>query len=110
MASIFRWRQDGVPRATQPAPPRTDEDVRAALRLLPRYRVLLFNDDHNSMDHVVVALMRTVPQLGVEGAVRVMLEAHTRGQAVVIVCPKETAEFYCEKLAQYGLTSAIEPD
>jgi ATP-dependent Clp protease adaptor protein ClpS len=110
MPSIFRWRQSGVPRATQPAPPRTDEDVRSALRLLPRYRVLLFNDDHNSMDHVVVALVSAVPHLGFEGAVRVMLEAHTHGQALVIICPKETAEFYREKLEQYGLTSTIEPD
>jgi ATP-dependent Clp protease adaptor protein ClpS len=110
MASIFRWRQTDVTRAAQPAPPRTDESVRQALLLLPRYRVLLYNDDYNSMDHVVVALVRTVPQLGVEGAVRVMLDAHTHGQATVIVCPKETAEFYRERLEQHGLTSTIEPD
>jgi ATP-dependent Clp protease adaptor protein ClpS len=54
--------------------------------------------------------VRTIPQIGIEGAVRVMLEAHTHGQAVVIVCPKETAEFYRERLEQLGLTSTIEPD
>src|SRR5690242_20235206 len=110
MASIFRAHPTVITRSAQPAPPRTEEDVRQALRLLPRYRVLLFNDDFNSMDHVVMALVRTVPVLGVEGAVRVMLAAHTQGQALVIVCPKETAEFYREKLEHYGLTSTIEPD
>jgi ATP-dependent Clp protease adaptor protein ClpS len=110
MPSIFRRRQMLITRAAQPAPPRTDEDVRQALRLLPRYRVLLFNDDYHTMDHVVVALVRSVPQLGVEDAVRIMLEAHTNGQAVVIICPKETAECYREKLEQHGLTSTIEPD
>ena len=110
MPSIFRWLQADSPRAVEPAPPRTDEDVQQALLLLPRYRVLLFNDDHNTMDDVVMALVRSVPQLGVERAVRVMLEAHTSGQALVIVCPRETAELYRERLEQQGLNSTIEPD
>ena len=109
MPSIFRRRTWQAPIGTQPAPPRTDEDIRAALRQIPHYRVLLYNDDHNSMDHVVVALVRTVPQLSVEEAVRVMLEAHTNGIAQVVVCPKETAEFYREGLEHNGLTSTIEP-
>jgi ATP-dependent Clp protease adaptor protein ClpS len=110
MPSIFRWLQSDSPRAVEPAPPRTDQDVEQALRLLPRYRVLLFNDDYNTMDQVVMALVRSVPQLGVDAAVRVMLEAHNNGQALVVVCPKETAEFYRERLEEHGLTSTIEPD
>ncbi len=55
------------------------------------------------------ALLRTVPRLSVDQAMGVMLEAHTQGVATVIVCPKETAEFYREGLEQHGLTSAIEP-
>lgn len=109
MPSIFRWHASQAPRAAQPAPPRTDEDVRLALRQLPHYRVLLHNDDHNSMDHVVMALLRIVARLTTEQAVSVMLEAHTEGVATVIVCPKETAEFYREGLERYGLTSTIEP-
>ena len=94
---------------TQPARPRTEEDVRSALRQLPRYRVLLHNDDVNSMDHVVSALLRVVPRLTVEDAVRVMLDAHLSGIAEVIVCPKEVAEFYRDGLERHGLTSTIEP-
>lgn len=91
------------------AAPRTDEEVRQVLRLLPRYRVLLFNDDVHAMDEVVLALVRVVPSLGPQGAMRVMLGAHTHGSAEVIICPKEQAEYYRERLDGYGLTCTIEP-
>lgn len=109
-------RPDDAPRRTtsavwhvRAAAPRTDEEVRQVLRLLPRYRVLLFNDDIHAMDEVVLALLRVVPSLGIEGATQVMLEAHTHGSAEVIICPKEQAEYYRERLEGFGLTSTIEP-
>jgi len=43
-------------------------------------------------------------------ATEIMLEAHNNGVAVVIVVPREHAEFYCEQLRQHGLTSSIEPE
>ena len=89
--------------------PRTDEEVRQLLQLLPRYRVLLYNDDYNAMDYVVVVLLRTVPSLTEEVAVRIMLDAHLHGVAEVIICLKEQAEHYREGLEQRGLTSTIEP-
>ena len=79
-------------------------------RLLPPYRVLLHNDDYNSMDYVVRALLRTVPSLSVRAAEDIMLEAHLRGVALVIVCPKELAELYCERLTGFGLTATMEPE
>lgn len=108
MAGLFGRGAGRVP-ASRGAAPRTDEDVKQLLRLLPRYRVLLHNDDHNSMDRVVLALVRTITGMGVEQAVRIMLEAHTTGCAQVIVCLKELAEHYRESLERYGLTSTIEP-
>jgi ATP-dependent Clp protease adaptor protein ClpS len=86
----------------------TETLQREITRLLPPYRVLLHNDDYNSMTHVVRALLRSVPSLSVEDAERIMMEAHTHGAAQVIVCPKERAEFYCERLASYGLTATME--
>lgn len=88
----------------------TSQDVEQLLRLLPRYRVLLHNDDVNSMDFVVHALLRTVQRLSVDEAIKIMLEAHLQGKASVVVCPKETAEFYRAGLESYGLTSTIEPE
>jgi ATP-dependent Clp protease adaptor protein ClpS len=88
----------------------TSQDVEQLLRLLPRYRVLLHNDDVNSMDFVVHALLRTVQRLTVDEAIKIMLEAHVHGKALVVICPKETAEFYRDGLESYGLTSTIEPE
>lgn len=109
MPLFFHNRPRLIVSSVQPALPRTDEEVRMALRQLPHYRVILHNDDYNAMDHVVLALVRTVPQLNPQRATAVMLEAHLHGVADVIICPKETAEFYREGLEQYGLTSTIEP-
>ena len=79
-------------------------------KLAPRYRVLLHNDDFNPMEHVVQALLQTVPSLTQPQAVDIMMEAHTNGIALVITCAQEHAEFYCETLKNHGLTSTIEPD
>lgn len=76
----------------------------------PRYRVLLHNDDFNSMEYVVQTLMQTVAGMTQPQAVDIMMEAHTNGLALVITCTLEHAEFYCETLKNHGLSSTIEPD
>ena len=76
----------------------------------PRYRVLLHNDDFNSMEYVVEVLLKTVTSLTTPQAVNIMMEAHTNGIALVIICAQEHAEFYSETLKMHGLTSTIEPD
>jgi len=76
----------------------------------PQYKVLLHNDPHNSMEHVVEVLLMTIPRLQPPMAISIMMQAHTAGVAVVIVCAQEHAEFYCEQLKSHGLTSTIEPD
>lgn len=88
----------------------TIEKRSTARKLAPRYRVLLHNDDFNSMEHVVQTLMKTVPSLTQPQAVNIMMEAHNSGTALVITCAQEHAEFYCETLKMHGLTSTIEPD
>jgi ATP-dependent Clp protease adaptor protein ClpS len=84
-------------------------DEETIRRLVPPYRVVLHNDDHNSMDHVVRALRRCVPSLTIEEAVEIMFAAHNHGQATVIECPKEAAEHYRSCLESSGLTATIEP-
>ncbi len=79
-------------------------------KLAPRYRVLLHNDDFNSMEYVVQVLLQAVPSITQPQAVSIMMEAHTNGIALVITCAQEHAEFYCETLKNHGLTSTIEPD
>ena len=94
---------------TSPTLPSTDFDEDVLTRLLPPYRVILHNDAHNSMDHVVRSLLRCVQSLGTEDAVAIMVTAHENGQATVIECPREAAEHYRDALESCGLTATIEP-
>ncbi|MFN0145550.1 MAG: ATP-dependent Clp protease adaptor ClpS [Dehalococcoidia bacterium] len=92
-----------MPTTTTP-----DVDIEAIKRLLPPWAVILHNDEHNSMDHVVLSLLRCVPPLSPDEAVEIMFMAHEHGQAVVTACPKETAEHYRNRLESCGLTATIE--
>jgi len=76
---------------------------------IPRYRVLLHNDDRNSMDHVVRSLMR-VFRFGLPECERIMLEGHQKGVALCIVEPLEQAELHRDQLAALSLTATIEPE
>ena len=95
---------------TSPADPGTETgiDVEKLKKLFPPFRVVLHNDHHNSMDHVVRSLMKSVPSLGRDEATHIMMEAHHHGQATVIVCRKEEAELYRDRLQSCGLTATIE--
>ncbi|MDA0815718.1 MAG: ATP-dependent Clp protease adaptor ClpS [Chloroflexi bacterium] len=84
-----------------------EADVRSIEETLPPYVVILHNDDHNTMEHVVRALLLSVPELETERAVEVMLTAHEHGQADVIACPLERAELYRDRLQSRGLTATI---
>ncbi len=88
----------------------TEKSIRQRARLLPPYKVILFNDDYNDMDYVVAVLLQTINNLSQQEAEIIMLTAHLTGSAVVVVCPKEIAEYYQEQLLGYGLTATIEPD
>jgi ATP-dependent Clp protease adaptor protein ClpS len=88
----------------------TEELQRLRAQLFPPYKVILFNDDYNEMNYVVAALLHAVNCLSMQEAERIMLTAHLSGSAIVIVCPKETAEYYQERLLSYGLTATIEPE
>jgi ATP-dependent Clp protease adaptor protein ClpS len=88
----------------------TEEIKRLRVKLLPPYKVILFNDDYNDMDYVVFVLLHTINNLSQQEAEYIMLTTHLTGSAVVVVCPKETAEYYQERLLGYGLTATIEPE
>ena len=106
------WRPTAAAPSAPTAPTRpetpTRPDDEQRTHLLPPYKVLLHNDDVNSMDHVVRSLMRSVPGIGRAAAMRIMLEAHLTGVALVTVCPLELAELYRDRLESCGLTATIE--
>jgi ATP-dependent Clp protease adaptor protein ClpS len=85
------------PKASQPAP-----------RLLPPWKVLLHNDDQNSMDQVV-EIIYTLTPLNREQALARMQEAHNAGSALLLVTHRERAELYLEQFQSCRLTVTIEP-
>lgn len=104
------------PFASSPAPtrpsqaPSVRDDDSMRRRILPPYKVILHNDDHNPMDHVVQSLRKSVPGMSLSRAAAVMWEAHVNGKAVVLACPLELAELYQQRLLSCGLTATIERD
>ncbi|MBN1672477.1 MAG: ATP-dependent Clp protease adaptor ClpS [Kiritimatiellae bacterium] len=79
----------------------------AATRHEDIYQVILHNDDHNTMDHVVGALMCVF--LHPQGlAIKIMMEAHTRGKAVAEVEGETSARLHRDQLQSYSLTATLE--
>ncbi len=76
---------------------------------LPPFRVILHNDDVNTMDHVVLTIRKLTPLTQIE-AIERTLEAHETGCAVLLVTHRERAELYCEQFATFKLTVTCEPD
>jgi ATP-dependent Clp protease adaptor protein ClpS len=93
--------------STETAP---KEKTRHRMTTEPPYKVILHNDDYTPMEHVVAVLRKVIPRMGLKRAVSIMLEAHTKGKAVVTKCHKELAELYQEGLKAEGLIATIEPD
>ena len=76
---------------------------------IPRYKVLLHNDDVNTMDHVVKVLMR-VFKFKQEQCEAIMMEAHHNGVALCTIEPLEQAELHRDQLISFSLISTIEPE
>lgn len=75
---------------------------------LPPYRVLLHNDDVNTVEHVIVAIVQ-LTTLTAEEAIERTIEAHETGVALLLVTHRERAELYQEQFTSLKLTVTIEP-
>ncbi len=87
-----------------------DEDVRARLRALPPYKVVVLDCSCHTFDDVEQALCRTIPGMTRSKAHQHAWEIHTTGASIVARAPKERAEHYQEQLAARGLRVTIEAD
>lgn len=84
-------------------------DVARNSTLLPLFKVLLHNDDVNSMEHVVKVLMK-VFRFNRARSEKIMLEAHRVGLALCTIEPLEQAELHRDQLQSFSLTATIEPE
>lgn len=76
---------------------------------LPPYRVILHNDDVNTFEHVIHAILKLTPLKEPE-AVKCTIEAHETGTSLLLVTHKERAELYVEQFASLSLTVTCEAD
>ncbi len=88
--------------------PKSEPVLERTAAHIPIYRVLLHNDDHNTMEHVVKTLMK-VFRFGQPESERIMLEAHRSGVALCTIEPLEQAELHRDQLWSFSLIASIEP-
>jgi len=98
--------------ATATAPPKSETKKVPKKRppgLMPRWKVLLHNDDKNDYHFVINTIVELTTLNDQEATLR-MLEAHQTGVALLLTTHKERAELYQEQFASKGLTVTIEPE
>jgi ATP-dependent Clp protease adapter protein ClpS len=71
------------------------------------YRVTLFNDDFHTVDEVVGQIIKALG-CTLDVAVDIMLQAHTRGSAVVIIAEQATADRVAMILREILLVVSVE--
>jgi ATP-dependent Clp protease adaptor protein ClpS len=74
---------------------------------IPLYKVLLHNDDVNTMEHVIKALMH-VFKFDRSKCEMIMIEAHRNGMALCTIEPFEQAELHRDQLIAFSLVATIE--
>lgn len=68
---------------------------------IPRYHVLLWNDDDHTYEYVIVMLKELFGH-PVEVGFQLAEQVHTQGKAVVCTTTKERAEFKRDQIHAYG--------
>jgi ATP-dependent Clp protease adaptor protein ClpS len=109
---IERMAQEGqqvvVDVEAKPADKPRPVEPRNKPRNLPPFKVLLHNDDVNSVDHVIASILR-LTNLAPEEALLRTLEAHHTGVALLLTTHRERAELYIDQFASLQLTTTAEP-
>jgi ATP-dependent Clp protease adaptor protein ClpS len=93
---------------------RPDVETGVETKLVPRWKVLLLNDDVTTFAFVI-ELLKTLFRKPHPEAVRLTHEIHNTGSATITVTSQERAELYVEQVRSlarprgFPLTAAIEP-
>jgi ATP-dependent Clp protease adaptor protein ClpS len=78
-------------------------------RQLPRFKVLLHNDDVNHFEHVILSIMKLTP-LSEQDALLRTIEAHESGVSLLLVTHQERAELYLDQFMSVKIMVTIEPE
>ncbi len=92
-----------------PVQPIVTEDMETILARMPKFRVILHNDDVHTFIEVIRWIVITV-QLPIDEAIVITNKIHYEGAATVIIVVKELAEHYMTVFQGYGMGCTIEPE
>ncbi|HMV77243.1 MAG TPA: ATP-dependent Clp protease adaptor ClpS [Leptospiraceae bacterium] len=84
----------------------SDPEVKEDISKIYRHRVVLYNDDINSFDHVIECVM-TICGKNEEEAFKITLEAHEKGKSVCFDGSIEACETVAEKMGIENLTVSL---
>jgi ATP-dependent Clp protease adaptor protein ClpS len=83
------------------------EDVNTFLTNADLWAVIVWNDDVNTFDHVIKALVEIL-QHPKARAERLAYQVHTTGKAVVGIRPKDEAESAVQRLHARGIQASLD--
>lgn len=83
------------------------EDVKLDLSFMEDSKLILFNDDHNSFDKVIMALI-VYCQISAARAAEFTMKIHNEGKAVVKYGSREKLEPIAKVFGEIDLTCEIE--
>ena len=85
----------------------TIEDIKLDLSFLEDSKLILFNDDHNSFDKVIMALI-IYCQVSSAKAAEIAMKVHNDGKAVAKYGPRKDLEVIAGIFGELDLTCEIE--
>lgn len=85
----------------------TDEDVTLDLSFMEDSKLVLYNDDHNSFDKVIMALI-IYCQISSAKAAEIAMKVHNDGKAVAKYGPRKDLEVIAGIFGELDLTCEIE--
>lgn len=85
----------------------TEEDISLDLSFMEDSKLILFNDDHNAFDKVIMSLVMYC-QISSAKAAELAMKIHNEGKAVVKYGTREKLEPIAEVFGKLDLTCEIE--
>jgi ATP-dependent Clp protease adaptor protein ClpS len=83
------------------------EDVKLDLSFMEDSKLILFNDDHNSFDKVIMALI-VYCQISAAKAAEIAMKVHNEGKAVAKYASRDKLEPIAKVFGELDLTCEIE--
>lgn len=77
---------------------------------MPRYSVVLYNDDVHTVTYVSDVLCVTFRDMSMREAAQHVYVVHTRGSSKVRSFVREHAEAHCELLRSHDLVAHVHPE